>query len=67
MREVIKHGLYCKPCYIITCHRCECTFVYNGFDRHGYDQLHKDEYVTCPECNKWNLHKYSKPYNEIKN
>ena len=60
MIEIIKHDISCQPQYKIRCYECYCEFIYNDAERHGYDCLHKDEYVTCPECGKWNLHKFSK-------
>lgn len=60
MIDIIKHGKYCEQKYIAKCNYCGCKFSYSENERHGYDCLHEKEYVTCPECQKWLLHKYSK-------
>lgn len=67
MIEVIKHSEQVEPKYIMKCYNCKCIFSYNEHDRHGYDCIRKDEYVTCPECGKWNLHKYRTREFKIKN
>lgn len=60
MIEIISHGRDCQPKYKATCCYCGCVFKYNDNDRHGYDCLHQNEYVTCPECYRWLRHHYSK-------
>ena len=55
--DIIKHGKYNKQQYRIICERCGCVFTYSQHDRHGYDGIFRNEFVTCPECNKWNEHR----------
>lgn len=58
MIEVFRHSKSYERKYAIYCYACGCGFYYNDNDRHGYDCLYKDRYVTCPECGAWLRHSY---------
>jgi len=62
--NILTHGTTNKQKYKIECYKCGCVFTYAEKDRHGYDNLYKDEFVTCPECNKWLKHSKSKDIKE---
>lgn len=58
MKEVLKHGKLINNLYKIACYNCGCEFIYSEQEIHGYCDLQKGKYVTCPECNKWNRHDF---------